>query len=284
MYMRKVRSAISSVLALIFICLCLTVPTCAASIKVVKAPDQTEFYEGVDWIYAKDGSIMIVSGNLNLNGTELSYGSKTVKYSKGKFGPNMYSSPASGKWTAGKNVIHIKCDDFDSSVYATVTVNFIEIRSIEIIRAPKTKLVLDTEWKMGIGKDVEMTSLDISGTWIKVTYENSAKTDITYPNAFLGWSIEEELDVIMPGANTLYITFSGHRAPFDVEFITQKNFGKGDVNLDSKINSADALTVLQSSIEAITLSPTQLELADFNKDGTVNSSDALMILQYVVGL
>lgn len=57
----------------------------------------------------------------------------------------------------------------------------------------------------------------------------------------------------------------------------------GDINTDGKINSADALLVLQSSMGVITLTDTQKLLADVNKDGKINSTDALLILQYATG-
>lgn len=57
----------------------------------------------------------------------------------------------------------------------------------------------------------------------------------------------------------------------------------GDINTDGKINSADALLVLQSSTGIITLTDTQKLLADVNKDGRINSTDALLILQYATG-
>lgn len=281
--MKKLHSAVSLIMALAIICLSFGLTAFAADIKVEKKPDRTSFYEGVDWIYGKNGSIMLTNGDLDLSGTVLSYSNKTVEFSRGKFGANMYTSPVSGSWVAGKNDILIKCDGFDSSARATLSVNFITISSIEIVRAPKTKLVLDTEWKMGIGKDVEMTSLDLTGTVIDVNYIDSAKKRVSYPNALLGWSIEEDVDVVMPGQNTLYITFCGKRAPFAVDFITQKSFEKGDVSLDGAVNSYDALCVLQSSTGLITLSPTQSELADINGDDKINSLDALKILQYVVG-
>ena len=57
----------------------------------------------------------------------------------------------------------------------------------------------------------------------------------------------------------------------------------GDINADEKINSADALLVLQSSTGVITLTDTQKLLADVNEDGKINSTDALLILQYATG-
>lgn len=58
---------------------------------------------------------------------------------------------------------------------------------------------------------------------------------------------------------------------------------KGDVNNDSKINSSDALLVLQHSVSLITLDSTQIKFADMNDDKKCNSSDALKILQKSVG-
>ena len=65
--------------------------------------------------------------------------------------------------------------------------------------------------------------------------------------------------------------------------ITERNGIKGDVNMDTKINSADALLVLQHSVQTITLTESQRNFADMNSDKKVNSMDALMILQKSVG-
>lgn len=54
---------------------------------------------------------------------------------------------------------------------------------------------------------------------------------------------------------------------------------KGDVNLDSKVNSTDALLVLRYSGGMEKLSMQQQKAADVNCDGEVNSTDALCILK-----
>ncbi len=58
----------------------------------------------------------------------------------------------------------------------------------------------------------------------------------------------------------------------------------GDVNGDEKINSTDAVWVLQHAVGLRTLTDAQKSLADVNKDGNINSTDAVWILQRSVGL
>ena len=56
----------------------------------------------------------------------------------------------------------------------------------------------------------------------------------------------------------------------------------GDINADSKINSADALLILSHAVGLTTLSGNLLISADWNGDGKVNSSDALEVLKFAV--
>ncbi|MEE1245853.1 MAG: dockerin type I repeat-containing protein [Acutalibacteraceae bacterium] len=281
--MKKISAVCSILLALIMALSCLALPVSAAGVTVVRKPNQTSFYQGVDWMYDKNGTVTPMSGDLNLAGTILSCNGEQVEFKKGVTGPNMYAKSADGSWKAGKNTVHIFCDSFGSS-YATLDVNFVSVTKIEIVRAPKTKLVLDIDWKMGIAGDVEMTKYDLTGTIIKATYGDSTVKEISYPNACLNWSIPDGTDVIMPGNRTLYITFCGQRAPISVVFLTQKSFAKGDVSLDGEINSYDALNILQYSTGSITLGDIQFGLGDVDGNGRLNSSDALNVLQYVVGI
>lgn len=58
----------------------------------------------------------------------------------------------------------------------------------------------------------------------------------------------------------------------------------GDTNSDSKINSTDALLILQHTVGTRTLSGYALKSADWNGDSKVNSADALEILKFSVGI
>lgn len=57
-----------------------------------------------------------------------------------------------------------------------------------------------------------------------------------------------------------------------------------DVNADTKVNSSDALLVLQHATGIKTLTGTNLKNADTNGDAKVNSTDALIILQIATGI
>lgn len=281
--MKKISSLCAVMLSMIIMLSCLVIPTSAVNSQVVHKPDKTTFYQGVDWMYSKSGEIILMKGELNLSGTSISYNNKTVEYKKGAVGPNMYAKSNSGAWKAGKNTIRIYCDNFDG-VYALYEVYFASVTKISIVRTPKTKLVVGVEWNYGIGKDVEMTKYDLTGTVIKATYNDSAIQTIEAPNACLNWSIPEDTNEVLPTDDTLYITFCGQKAPFNVTFVTETNFSKGDVSLDKKINAYDALNLLQYATGSITLSPTQIGLGDIDGNSKINSADALYILQYVVGI
>ena len=59
---------------------------------------------------------------------------------------------------------------------------------------------------------------------------------------------------------------------------------KGDIDRDGKVNSSDALLILQHAVESVLIKDEQLKLsADINDDKVINSSDALLVLQYAVG-
>ena len=68
------------------------------------------------------------------------------------------------------------------------------------------------------------------------------------------------------------------------EYNEKPKYTLGDVDNDGKINSSDALLVLQHSVEILTLKDNALLAADVDKDWRILSSDALLILQHSVGI
>lgn len=282
---KKIRTFLCIALSLVMLLPCFTVASFATEVTVVKNPTKTTFYQGIDWSYNKSGVISVIGGSFDLSGTVLSYNSKEVSYSVGKW-PNMYSDCDSGNWSVGKNTMRIYCNDFPSSVYATLQINLVEVESISIVTLPKkTNLIQDTDWKLsGLG-DVEFTDLDLTGLSLNVKYKDGISKIVSYPeNQLISWAVPQGVDSVEPGKTTLYATFGGKRAPFEVNFIRKGEQLPGDVSGDFKINSQDALMILQHSVGVITLDASAKILADVSKDNKINSSDALMVLQYSVGL
>lgn len=279
----KIKRVLSLLLCVIITLSVFSVYASAADVAVAKAPNRTTYYQGVDWDYNKSGNIVII-GSLDISGTVLEYKSKQVSYSVSPlFGANMYARSDSGSWTVGKNTMRIYCDDF-SGVYATINVNFRKIKSVSLVSAPsKVDLVLNKDWKLGVLKDVEISTLDLTGAKIKVTYDDLTEKTFSYPNSLMDWTVGD-VDTIMPGTNTLYITFCGFKCGFTVNFLMEAPIKLGDVDFNGKISSYDALLTLEHSTQGITLNSNQLKAADVNKDNKVNSSDALYILQAVVGI
>ncbi len=86
-------------------------------------------------------------------------------------------------------------------------------------------------------------------------------------------------------------SFIGWSEPFD--YITEdtvtvalyeRTYLIGDANLDGRVNSLDAATILKYDAALITLSDLALLSADVNWNGQVNSLDAAMILRYDANL
>lgn len=88
---------------------------------------------------------------------------------------------------------------------------------------------------------------------------------------------------LTPGTYIIYVSTSDtaleQLASF--EYGEKPPYTLGDVNSDGKINSVDAVLILQSYVELIEL---DLGPADVNFDGKINSVDAVKVLQYYVEL
>lgn len=62
------------------------------------------------------------------------------------------------------------------------------------------------------------------------------------------------------------------------------SFAPGDVDMNSQVDSSDALMIIRYSVGLTSFSDEQSALADVNKDNVVDSTDALTVLQEATGL
>lgn len=60
--------------------------------------------------------------------------------------------------------------------------------------------------------------------------------------------------------------------------------GKGDLNGDGDVTSADAVLLARYLADLAVLTDAQLEIADVNGDGSVSSADAVMLARYLAGV
>ena len=58
----------------------------------------------------------------------------------------------------------------------------------------------------------------------------------------------------------------------------------GDLNMDGKVNTGDAVMILKASAGIVNLTKDQLANSDTNADSRLNTGDAVYILRYVVGI
>lgn len=86
-----------------------------------------------------------------------------------------------------------------------------------------------------------------------------------------------------PANKTAKSEARGTRAKEDYWPVYKLVYNIGDVNSDNKINSTDALKVLEYSVGKANLNKSQLKAADIDKNGQANSQDAFIILSISSG-
>ncbi|MBQ5592236.1 MAG: dockerin type I repeat-containing protein [Clostridia bacterium] len=194
------------------------------------------------------------------------------------------------------------------------------IRKIEIVELPdKTTFVKGTDWDYGFwqypegdgyGKFVKSEGiisflhrggyfsyyqdrgmLDMNGLVVKVTYSDGKTKNIAYKETLHSNGVVEQNIYASPkggeyklGENTVEIYFLENYNVYTTYKINIVDVKKGDVNSDGKINSTDALIVLNYSVQNLKLNEQQKLAADMNGDSKINSIDALKILRKSVGI
>lgn len=138
--------------------------------------------------------------------------------------------------------------------------------------------------------------LDMNGLVVKVTYSDGKTKNVAYKETKHSNGVVTQNILVSPkggdyklGENTVEIYFESDTAVYTTYKINivagaQPTVTKGDINSDKKVNSSDALLVLQHAVQLITLTSEQAKIADMNSDSNINSLDALMILQTSVGI
>ncbi len=192
------------------------------------------------------------------------------------------------------------------------------IKKIEIVQLPnKTTFSYGTDWKYGYWKFPEDDGLgvftekdgiitfmhqggyfsmyqdrgmlDMNGLVVKVTYTDGTTKNVTYKETLNKNNVVTQNILASPaggdyklGENTIEIYFAENTQVYTTYKINISGVQKGDVNSDKKVNSTDALMVLQYSVELLTLTSAQKSAADMDGNGKINSIDALMILKKAV--
>ena len=133
--------------------------------------------------------------------------------------------------------------------------------------------------------------LDMNGLVVKVTYSDGTSKNIAYKETLNSNGVVQQNIYASPkggdyklGENTIEIYFLENYNVYTSYKINIVDVSKGDINSDGRVNSTDALIVLQYSVQNITLNSQQKLAADMNGDGKINSIDALKILQKSVGI
>lgn len=212
-------------------------------------------------------------------------------------------------------IVALTCSGLASVVSASAAA---KITAVKIVSYPtKTVFVQGTDWDYGyydmpegygLGTFVKHDGMisfhhnggyyshysdrgmiDMTGLVVKVTYSDGTSENIAYKETKSGISISQNI-LASPkgdyklGENIIEIYFKSNTKVYDSYKITLVNAStKGDVNDDGKINSYDALMVLQHVVGLKTLTSVQFNAGDMNSDGTLNSFDALLILRKSVG-
>lgn len=123
---------------------------------------------------------------------------------------------------------------------------------------------IDESRKIVSGVDPSITSGEFTQKYL--TLKDGAT--VKYTNTVSGFVATGTKVVIMGGEDKL--------GEFTVSV-------RGDTDMNSKVNSSDALLVLQFAVGSRDLGPARQLSADMNGDKKINSSDALAILQFAVG-
>ncbi|MBQ8227718.1 MAG: dockerin type I repeat-containing protein [Clostridia bacterium] len=214
------KRIISITLCLVMLLTALIVPASAYSIKIVKMPDKTVFYEGLDWAYS--GSDIIPKSDFDLTGTVIDYEGNDISFHKFPWGGNMIAEPANGKWQTGKNKVNIILDDFEN-VYVESELTLVAIKKAELAKSPdKVELIHGTDWDYDSLGYIALKTYSPAGAKVKLTYTDGTTTTVSYEDGGMDWMVSDEVEDFTLGTNPLTLTYYGHNIPFEVKFVLEE--------------------------------------------------------------
>ena len=214
-------------------------------------------------------------------------------------------------------IIAVTCSGVVSLVSASAAA---KITSVKIVSYPKkTEFVQGADWDYGyydmpegggLGTFVsdsryisfkhyggyytryaDRGMIDMNGLVVKVTYSDGTSENIAYKETVSGTAVTQNIFASPTtdyklGENIIEVYFKSNTAVYDsykINIVKTASV-KGDVNSDGKVNSTDALLVLQHVVGSKTIGYQYLHIADMDGDGQINSFDALQILRKSVAL
>lgn len=148
----------------------------------------------------------------------------------------------------------------------------------------------------GCGSFPDVGMIDATGLVLELSYSDKTTKTVTYTETATSWGVAQNINLAPEkgfyetGKVTVEVWLDGYGWAYDtyeIEIVDGPKPAerqKGDINNDTKVNSSDALLVLQYSVGLQTFDDVQKFYADMNNDTLYNSSDALVILQKSVGL
>ncbi len=246
------------------------------SVSLAKDPDKTKLMHGVDWDYDSKNNIALKSYSPTGAAIKLTFTdgtTSTVSYEDGGIDwivPNNVDD-----FVLGKNTLNLTFYGH----YIPFTVEFVlkEIESISVKNKPsKQNYEFKDDWSYSGEKIV--ADYDFSGLKVGVTYTDGTTETVAYssdPDRF-SFTYPSKLTF---GSNSVKVSVDGKKS---AEFVITIR-GYGDINFDGQVNSNDALSVLQYSVNLVKFNIVKFKYADVTGDGKVNSSDALAILQKATG-
>ncbi len=247
-------------------------------IELTKTPTKTSYYKGTDWDYDSVNHISMKKNVLKIDGAEIK-----VTYTDNSSKVLTYGVDSGIDWnipndefSLGENRVNVTYYGFTSSYNINIVTN--TLKNVTLKNNPsKTTYDFKTDWNYS-GSNISIPQFNLNGMEVNFNYSDSSVQTVSYATSPKRFSAKA-ISALKLGDNTIRVTVDGTYS-FDY---TIKINGYGDIDFNGKINSSDALLVLQKSVGLVSFNSLQNKYADVSGDGVINSTDALYILNKSVG-